>query len=256
MNIHRFLWGLGLLIGLADGLRAQAPAPGLAGELVEARQKNSALMRQYSWECRTDVFLDGVSRDLRVDQMYYGPGGQLQRVLVNDQSAPLPFGFFAARIAEQARIEVSQALVGLRGLLDQYTLPGAGAISQFIERATIQAPDASGLLQLTGGSVVVPGDLLTLWVDAQTRQPRRVRILTYYQGYQVTATGTFQTLPTGLSYLAYAEVLAPATGISLQVQNFDFIRGGSSMGFPMAPASAGGFQPLDPNAPLPPLGPL
>ena len=47
--------------------------------------------------------------------------------------------------------------------------------------------------------------------------------MTYYQGYQVTATATFNTLPAGLNYMAYAQVDAPATGITLQVQNFDYL---------------------------------
>lgn len=216
-----------LLVGLLTlGPRlpatGQAPPSGLAGEIIQARQKNDALVRQYSWECRTDVLLDGVSKDLRIEQVIYGPGGQLQRTLINDQSAPLPFGFFAARIAEEARAQVQQALVGLRGLLDQYTLPSSGKITSFISRGTISAPDANRVLQITGGSVVVPGDTLSLWVDARTRQPRRMRVMTYYQGYEVTATATFNTLATGLSYMAYAQLNAPATGITLQVQNFDY----------------------------------
>lgn len=202
---------------------AQAPATGLAGEITQARQKNDALTRQYSWECRTDVLLDGASKDLRIEQVNFGPGGQLQRTLLNDQSAPLPFGFFAARIAEEARAQVQQSLVGLRGLLDQYTLPSSGRITSFISGGTISAPDANGVLQITGGSVVVPGDTLSLWVDARLRQPRRMRVMTYYQGYEVTATATFNTLATGLNYMAYAQVNAPASGITLQVQNFDYI---------------------------------
>jgi hypothetical protein len=47
--------------------------------------------------------------------------------------------------------------------------------------------------------------------------------MTYYQGYQVTATATFNTLKTGLNYMAYAQLDAPATGITLQVQNFDYL---------------------------------
>jgi hypothetical protein len=227
-KVSEYVGALGLVAGLlAVGhllpAAAQAPASGLAGEIIQARQKNDALVRQYSWECRRDVLQDGVSKDLRIEAVNYGPGGQLQRTLVNDQSAPLPFGFFAARIAEEARAQVQQALVGLRGLLDQYTLPSSGKIAGFISQATISAPDANGVLQLTGGSVVVPGDTLSLWVDARTRQPRRMRIMTYYQGYEVTATATFNTLASGLNYMAYAQVNAPATGITLQVQNFDYI---------------------------------
>jgi len=211
-----------LSLGAWPVVQAQAPPTGLAGEIIQACQKNNALMRQYSWECRTDVYLNDVSKDLRIEQVNYGPGGQLQRMLINDQSAPLPFGFFAAQIAEQVREQVQQSLVGLRGMLDRYTLPSSGKIVSFISQATISAPDANGLLQLTGNSVVVPGDMLSMWVDARTRQPRRMRTMTYYQGYEVTATATFNTLKTGLNYMAYATVDAPATGISLQVQNFDY----------------------------------
>ena len=202
---------------------AQSQPTGLAGEIIQVRQKNDALVRQYSWECRTDVLLDGMSKDLRIEQLNYGYGGQLQRTLINDQSAPLPFGFFAARIAEQERMQVGQALLGLRGLLEQYTLPSSGRISAFIGSGTISAPDGNGVLQITGANVVVPGDTLSLWIDVRTRQPRRMRIMTYYQGYQVTATATFNTLATGLNYMAYATMNAPATGITVQVQNFDYM---------------------------------
>ena len=41
-----------------------------------------------------------------------------------------------------------------------------------------------------------------------------------------SASVTFQTLPTGLNYPAYAEVIAPAAGLRIQVQNFDYFRQG------------------------------
>jgi hypothetical protein len=215
---------LGSLLACGTGLRCAAQTPtGLAGEVIQARQKNDALVRQYSWECRTDVLVDGVSKDLRIEQVNYGPTGQLQRTLLNDQSAPLPFGFFAARVAIDVRDQVQQALVGLRGLLDQYTLPSSGRIVSFLGQASISAPDANGVLQLTGSSVVVPGDTLSMWVDARSRQPKRIKVMTYYQGYQITMTATFNTLSTGLNYPAYAQVDAPALGMSVQVQSFDYI---------------------------------
>jgi len=223
MNTPKLFMAIAVALVTLTTPPTQAQPSGLAGEIVQVRQKNDALMRQYSWECRTDVLLDGVTRDLRIEQVNFGFGGQLQRTLISDQGAPLPFGFFAARVAEREREQVQQALVGLRGLLDQYSLPSSGRIVAFISSGTISAPDANGMLQITGGSVVVPGDTLSLWVDAKTRQPQRMRIMTYFQGLQVTATATFKTLASGLNYLAYAQVDVPATGISLQVQNFDYL---------------------------------
>src|SRR5215471_17719681 len=87
-----------LVLSCAQLCPAQAPAAaagpalptGLAGEIIEARQKNDALVKRYSWECRTDVLVDGVSKDLRIEEVNYGPAGQLERTLINDQRAPLP----------------------------------------------------------------------------------------------------------------------------------------------------------------------
>ena len=54
--------------------------------------------------------------------------------MLNDQSAPLPFGFLRRRIAEHERQKVEEYLTGLRGLLEQYTLPTAGKVQDFMNR--------------------------------------------------------------------------------------------------------------------------
>jgi hypothetical protein len=46
----------------------------------------------------------------------------------------------------------------------------------------------------------------------------------FYKGDIVTLTGTFNTLPSGLNYMAFAEVTVPAKQMTLQVQNFDYQR--------------------------------
>jgi hypothetical protein len=37
-------------------------------------------------------------------------------------------------------------------------------------------------------------------------------------------TATFQTLASGLTYMAYAEIAVPTKQLSVQVQNFDYTR--------------------------------
>ena len=213
--------GLILITGLSTGL-AQAPATGLAGAIITQRQKNDALMKQYSWNCRTEILVNGAVKDTRIELVNFGPTGQVQRSLLNDQQSPLPYGFWMRQLAMDIRQQVEQGLTGLRGLLDQYTLPGNGKILQFLGTATIQAPDANGLLQLSGGSVVQPGDTMSLWINAAAKQLNRLRIMTYYQGYEVTVTATYKTSRSGLNYMAFAQVDCPALNLSVQVQNFDY----------------------------------
>ena len=216
-----------IALGWAQTVPAQSPPAAVTDvtvRITEARTANAALMRQYSWTSRTEVIDQGQVKDLRIDTVNYGPDGQLQRSTMNDQSAPLPMGFLIRRIAEIERQKVEQYLGGLRGLLEQYTLPTAGNVQDFMNRAKATGPDASGLFEMTGQNVVSPGDTFTLFVDPATRHPRKVQVSTTFQGDPVSLTATFKTLPTGLNHVAYAEVTVPAKQLSIQVQNFDYNR--------------------------------
>ena len=65
------------------------------------------------WSRRTDVMDQGQVKDIRIDTVNYGPDGQLQRSVVNDQSSPLPLGFVRRRIVEFEHKKVEEYLVGL-----------------------------------------------------------------------------------------------------------------------------------------------
>jgi hypothetical protein len=92
--------------------------------------------------------------------------------------------------------------------------------------AQVTGPDSSGEVQMTGHGVVVPGDTFTVWSDARSRQTRRVQVATTFQDEAVNLSATFRTLPSTLTYVAYAEVTVPAKQLSVQVQNSDFERAG------------------------------
>jgi len=196
----------------------------MAVRVTEARKANATLMRQYSWTSRTEVIDQGQVKDTRIDAVNYGPDGRLQRSIMNDQSAPLPFGFLRRRIVEYERTKVEEYLTGLRGLLEQYSLPTAGKVQDFMNKATASGPDANGLFEMTGRNVVFPDDTFSLWVDPRTRHAQKIQVSTTFEGDPVNLTATFKTLPTGLNHVAYAEVTVPAKQISVQVQNFDYNR--------------------------------
>lgn len=215
------------LLGLPAAVLAQGKAEATAVKAVQianARKANAALMRQYTWHSRTELIMQASVKDTRIELVNYGPTGQLQRTLLNDQSAHLPIGFLRRAIIENERQEVETYLKGLQGLLEQYTLPTAGKVLDFMTQAQLTGPDASGAVEMTGHSVVVPGDTFSVWADPRTRQTRKVQVASTYEGNVVNLTATFNTLPSRLTYVAYAEVTVPAKQMTLQVQNFDFTR--------------------------------
>ena len=202
---------------------AQVANEGLANQIIAARQKNAALMKQYSWNCRTEINENGETKDTRVDTVTFGPDGQPQHTLLNDQHNPLPGGFFRKRIAEKEREKMEQYLKELRGFLHQYTLPSAGKIIDFISKTPIPPPGPGGVLQLSGGSAIIPGDTVSLSVEATTRQTQRMTIMTFFNGDEVNVTITFKTLKTGLNYAAYIQMNVPDKNLTVLIQNYDYI---------------------------------
>src|SRR5271156_792958 len=100
----------------------QVKNEGLANQIIAARQKNAALMKQYNWNCRTEFLDNGDVKDTRIDLVMFGPDGNLQKTVLNDQHSSLPGGFLRRAVAENKRQEMEQYLVGLHELLNKYTL--------------------------------------------------------------------------------------------------------------------------------------
>ena len=210
-------------LGNPSIMPAQVANEGLANQIIAARQKNAALMKQYSWNCRTELSENGTPKDTRIDTVTRGPDGQPQHTVLNDQSNPLPSGFLRRRVAEQEREKMENYLKQLRTFLHQYTLPTAGAVINFISTTPITPPGPGGLLQLSGSSVVVPNDTVSLSIDAPTRQTRRMTIMTTFQGDEVTVTATFKTLTSGLNYAAYIQINVPDKNLTVLIQNYDYV---------------------------------
>lgn len=203
-------------------LKAQVPNEGFANAIIAARQNNANLMKQYSWNCRTEISENGVPKDTRVDSVTWGPDGQPQHTLLNDQANPLPQGFLRRRIAEQERQQSEDYLKGLRAFLHQYTLPSAGQIINLISTSPI-LPGPAGTLQVSGSSVVVPGDTVSLTLSATTRLLNRMTIMSTYKGDEVTVTATFKSLANGLNYAAYTQINVPSKNLTVLIQNYDFL---------------------------------
>lgn len=195
-----------------------------AVQITEARQANAALMHHYTWTSRTEIIDQGQVKDTRLEMLHYDPFGQLQRSVLNDSSAPLPRGFLRKAVAEDEKQKLETYLTGLRGLLEQYTLPSTGKVLDFMMSATPMGPDAAGLFSMVGNNVVLPSDSLTIWVNGITRHVARIQVNSSFQGDPVQLHATFSTLPSGLNYVAYAEATVPTKQLSVQVQNFNYTR--------------------------------
>jgi hypothetical protein len=95
----------------------------------------------------------------------------------------------------------------------------------FLDAATT-VPVGPGQLMVSGQNVVQPGDSLTIYLEAATKKTQRVVVNTAFKGNPVNLTATFASLPSGLNYPAYAEVVVPSKGYDVRVQNFNYQQNG------------------------------
>jgi|AP12_2_1047962.scaffolds.fasta_scaffold13105_2 hypothetical protein len=223
-----------------------------ATQIAAARKANAALMRQYTWHSRIEIFINGEVKDTRIELVSYLPDGKLQRTVLNDQHANMPIGFLRRAIAENEKQELETYLKGLTALLEEYTLPTAGKVLDFVNQANVIGPDASGMVEMTGHGVVVPGDTFSVWSDARSRQTRKVVVSSTFQGGLVNLTATFKTLVSRLTYVDFAEVTVPGKQIVLKLQNYDFLKPEPAMASappPPPPAAKAVAPPPPPPAP-------
>jgi hypothetical protein len=85
-------------------------------------------MRQYTWHSRIELLENGTVKDTRIELVSYGPGGELQHKILNDQGARLPIGFLRA-IIESEREKVETYLKGCRVSSSSTRSPARGRFS-------------------------------------------------------------------------------------------------------------------------------
>jgi hypothetical protein len=205
---------------------AQVKNEGLSNQILAARQKNAAMLKQYNWNCMTQFIDNGQTKDTRIELVSIGPDGKPQRTVINDQHAPMPGGFLRKRIAEDEKKKLEKYLKGLHEVLDQYTLSSAGAVINFISTANITAangPDGNPVLTCSGNNVVSPGDSLSMGFNPNSFAQTTLQVGTTFDGDAVTLTATFRTMPNGPTHLQYATVSVPDKNIVLQIHNYDYV---------------------------------
>lgn len=208
-------------------LVGQVQNENLANGILAARKKEATLLAFYNWNCRTEITQNGTLQDLRLDLVTCNPDGSLQRTLLNDQQGQLPNGFFRKMIAENQRKQVEKYVTDLRGLVDQYTLPSAGAVINFLASASVQpitTPSGQTMLQVVGSSVVIPGDSFIMTVDGRTLAPTSLQITTTYNGDPVTLTASFKAMRAGPNHLQFATVELPAKNVTVTIHNYDYVQ--------------------------------
>jgi hypothetical protein len=209
-----------LCLTLAAPAAAQMDMTDIVEKVSAARQANAQNARNYSWTQRTEVKLKGETKSLKTEIVRYTVDGELQKTPIDETSAKKPPGL-RGRIAKKKAGEMKDWMADLGELLKGYSLPTAGNLLDFLNKASV-SPDGNGR-KLEATDVVQPGDRMTLWIDANHKMTR-TEVSTEHDGSDVKLETDHETTPDGLDYVARTTIVVPDKGVEMTVENFSYQR--------------------------------
>jgi hypothetical protein len=209
---------LGLIIAIPAA--AQMDMAVIAEKVSEARKANALKTRDYSWTQRTEVKLKGETKSLKTEIVRYTVDGELQKTPIDETSAKKPKGV-RGRIAKKKAGEMKDWMADLGVLLKEYSLPTAGNLLDFLNKASV-SPDGDGR-KLDATDVVQAGDRMSVWIDANHKMVK-TEVSTQHDGSDVKLETDHATTPDGLDYVARTVIVVPDKGVEMMVENFSYKR--------------------------------
>ncbi len=242
MNIVRRSAGVFVVVvvcvlGLGAPSRAQQPTaqPGGAGQdhvaaLKQSLQQGMAKARQYEWVETTIISLKGEEKARKQNRCYYGADGKVQKTSLDEAQAPAAEpagggrrgGRVKAKIVENKKDEMKEYMERAAALIHQYVPPAADKIQAAKDGGRVKVnPQGAGKVQLAVSQYLLPGDALTIDMDAAANQLLGLAVSSYLDKPEdaVTLAVQMKTLPDGALYAAQTTLDAKAKNIRVVIQN-------------------------------------
>ena len=209
-----------LAIGLmmAVPAAAQTDMAAVAEKVSQARQENAKKTQDYSWTQRTEVKLKGETKSLKTEIVRYTVDGELQKTPIDETSAKKPKGV-RGKVAKKKAGEMKDWMADLGVLLKAYSLPTAGNLLDFLNKASISSDGDGRKLEAT--DVVQAGDRMSVWIDANHKMTK-TEVSTQHDGSDVKLETDHATTPDGLDYTARTVIVVPDKGVEMTVENFSY----------------------------------
>jgi len=203
--LHIGTLALGLI--MATSVTAQTDMTEIVSKVSQARQENAQKTRDYSWTQRTEVKVKGEVKSLKTEIVRYTVDGELQKTLIDETSAKKPKGV-RGKVAKKKIAGMKDWMAELGELLKAYSLPTAGNLLDFLNKASV-SPDGSGR-RLDATGVVQAGDRMSVWIGADHKMVK-TEVTTQHDGSDVKLMTDHETAPDGLDYVARTTIVVPSS---------------------------------------------
>jgi hypothetical protein len=206
---------------------AAAPTPQQrVAMLKQWLQASQAQLRTYEWIETTTVSKDGEVKSKKVNQVYYGADGALQKIPVPDASSPppkTPRGPLRKHAAEQAKEGMTDYMQSAVALVHSYLPPDPNRIQQSANsgKMAVNMVVPGQQIRLDFHDYLKAGDVLGIGIEVTTNRLLGMQVSSYLdsQSDAVKLDVAEGVLADGTIYTAKTTLNAPAKGLTVVVEN-------------------------------------
>jgi hypothetical protein len=224
---------------VAASLQAQQPPAQAAGggpqdqvaALKQSMQQGLAKIRQYEWVETTIISLKGEEKARKQNRCYYGADGKLQKVALDQASAPEQAasgrgGRRGARVKEKVvenkKDEMKEYMEKAAALIHAYVPPNPQQIQAAKDAGRVAMnPQAGGAVRLVISQYLKPDDTLSIDLDPKANTLLGLGVNSYLDTKDdvVTLAVQMRSLPDGALYAGQTTLEAKAKNITVVIQN-------------------------------------
>ena len=216
---------VGIVVLLLAGVAVLAQPKVDLQQVAAGMKSNQEALRDYAWQARVSVEVDGDEKKVDLYQVRYDMSGELEKTRMGGEADEKKVrGPIRKNKAKKKKKEAHEFAEELGDQIEAYLSPES--VAKALSTAFARVDE--GVLRLHSQDIVQKGDSVDFGLVEATKQPMTLTVMTTADGSPVEVEVTFQRLDDGTNYAAQSVVNTTFEGKKLKVvtENFSYAKQG------------------------------
>ena len=216
---------VGIVVLLLAGVAVLAQPKVDLQQVAAGMKSNQEALRDYAWQSRVSVEVDGDEKKVDLYQVRYDMSGELEKTRMGGEADEKKVrGPIRKNKAKKKKKEPHEFAEELGDQIEAYLSPES--VAKALSTAFARVDE--GVLRLHSQDIVQKGDSVDFGLVEATKQPMTLTVTTTADGSPVEVEVTFQRLDDGTNYAAQSVVNTTFEGKKLKVvtENFSYAKQG------------------------------
>ena len=208
------------LFAVGSGLAKEPPrSVQLPLEVSDTMKQNTMKMKHYSWKRRVELQVKDETKAVKVHLLRFDMDGKLQSTLIGGDDEKKKRG-----LRGRKQKKAKEWFEDVAEIVVSYTRPSPGTLVDAFGKAIITegSGQMQGALKIRARNAIRPGDIYTLWVDQESKAPRKLEFKTELDKDALIGTVYYRELEGGLTYPGRATVRVPEDERRVVIETFDY----------------------------------